>query len=476
MNAKKEPRAEDLKYLPIDSDAERSVIAAALTSPETFYDLRELLTAEDFGVEMHQLVYKAMLSVEAAGRPVDVITTADELRRMRTLTKVGGVEALNEMKASGEQIAKVGVYSKIVAEKSLLRKLIRAGSNIVSDAIGAQTPASVVLEQAETAVYELGSKRGESTLIPMAQAVANTITEMNKTRNKLLIGHSTGWAGLDRITGGLQPGQLLVIAARPGVGKSAFALQMARHVSATTGLLVPFLSYEMGHTELTLRMASTSLRYDMQRLRQNDLIPGMERDVAVEWEKMSELQVHIDDNPPSSIGGVRSMMRRLASRAEIGAIFIDYIQLMEGDQRGREYNRVQEVSQISRGLKRLASELSVPIVALSQLSRDVEKRPNKRPMLSDLRESGSIEQDASVVAFLYRDHLYNAASDADLAECIIAKQRNGPVGTVFLEWTSSCARFDDTERTGEASSPFNGNGGNGYPQKRSWDSALREPF
>jgi replicative DNA helicase len=304
----------------------------------------------------------------------------------------------------------------------------------------------------------------------MPQAVANTMKELAKVRTKILLGHSTGLRDLDKITGGLQPGQLFIVAARPGVGKSAFALQIARHVAESTGLLVPFLSYEMSANELTMRMLAGALSYDLHRLRQGELMAGMERDLAVAGERLAGLQILIDDNPPVTIGGVRSLMRRLARRGEIGAIFIDYLQLMEGDGRSRDPNRVQEIAQISRGLKRLATELQVPVVALSQLNRGLENRPNKRPMLSDLRESGSLEQDASIVAFLYRDHLYNPAADPGLAECIIAKQRNGPSGTVMLGYTPACAKFETTDRTDPGPSGFV-QGRSGVPF-----TAMREPF
>ena len=264
------------------------------------------------------------------------------------------------------------------------------------------------------------------------------------------------------MTGGLQAGQLITVAARPAMGKSAFALSLARHIAESTGLLVPFLSYEMSRSELSMRMLSTALKYDLLRLRQGDMPTDMERDLAVAAEKMALLPVLIDDNPPETIGGVRSAMRRLARRGQVGAVVIDYLQLMSGDGRHSDENRTQEVSAISRGLKRLADELECPVIACSQLNRQLENRPNKRPQLSDLRESGSIEQDSSVVLMLYREVVYNAAADPTLAELIIAKQRNGPIGVIHLEFASECALFTDTTRrpanTSSAAAPAGGYG------------------
>jgi replicative DNA helicase len=452
-------------YVPIDAAAEEAVLAVALTSPESYYEIREALRVEDFGVEAHRAIYAAMVDLENAGRPIDAITVVDELRRRKNLTRAGGVENVQRIAGAGSEVANVEAWRDIVSEKGLLRRLVDVGRGIVSGAARSDADGGVELESAEQAVFELGAGLRRTSMTTMPQAVANTMKELAKVRTQILLGHSTGLRDLDKITGGLQPGQLFIVAARPGVGKSAFALQIAKHVAESTGLLVPFLSYEMSANELTMRMLASSLSYDLHRLRQGELIAGMERDLAVAGERLAGLQILIDDNPPTTIGGVRSAMRRLARRGEIGAIFIDYLQLMEGDGRSRDANRVQEIAQISRGLKRLAAELQVPVIALSQLNRGLENRPNKRPMLSDLRESGSLEQDASIVAFLYRDHLYNPAADPGLAECIIAKQRNGPSGTVVLGYTPACAKFDTTDKTisdgggfvqGRSNIPFGG--------------------
>jgi replicative DNA helicase len=457
-------------YVPVDVAAEEAVLAVAMTSPEGYYEIRETLWPEDFGVDAHRAIFSAMIDLENAGRPIDAITVADELRRRKNLTRAGGVENIQRIAGSGSEVVNVEAWREIVSEKGLLRRLVDVGRGIVGGATKPDADGGVELESAEQAVFEIGARTSKNAMTTMPQAVANTMKELAKVRTKILLGHSTGLRDLDKITGGLQPGQLFIVAARPGVGKSAFALQIARHVAESTGLLVPFLSYEMSANELTMRMLAGALSYDLHRLRQGELMAGMERDLAVAGERLAGLQILIDDNPPVTIGGVRSLMRRLARRGEIGAIFIDYLQLMEGDGRSRDPNRVQEIAQISRGLKRLATELQVPVVALSQLNRGLENRPNKRPMLSDLRESGSLEQDASIVAFLYRDHLYNPAADPGLAECIIAKQRNGPSGTVMLGYTPACAKFETTDRTDPGPSGFV-QGRSGVPF-----TAMREPF
>lgn len=438
--------ARPAKHVPVDADAERAVIAALLTSPDAFYDISLLLSPEDFGVDTNADIYRAVLACDAAGKPVDQITVADELKRQKALTRVGGAPALTSLVEEAANAGNVIAHGNIVSDKALLRRLLTTGQTIAGGAI---TPGAVghdALTAAETSVFDLGRQRSGSTMVEMPQAVAEMLQDLAKSRTALLLGHSTGWADLDRMTGGLQAGQLITVAARPAMGKSAFALSLARHIAESTGLLVPFLSYEMSRSELSMRMLSTALKYDLLRLRQGDMPTDMERDLAVAAEKMALLPVLIDDNPPETIGGVRSAMRRLARRGQVGAVVIDYLQLMSGDGRHSDENRTQEVSAISRGLKRLADELECPVIACSQLNRQLENRPNKRPQLSDLRESGSIEQDSSVVLMLYREVVYNAAADPTLAELIIAKQRNGPIGVIHLEFASECALFTDTTR------------------------------
>jgi len=429
-------------FTPVDADAEAQILAALLTSPATFSDVADLLTPDDFGVPANAMVYEAIITVDAAAKPVDVITVADELRRRKLLTKVGGTGYLHELVERMDVSANAGAHADIIKSKSLLRRLVDTGREIAATALAPEADAADSLELAETKVFELGEARTRSTFVAMPEAVNATLGELAKVRSKLLLGHPTGFAELDALTGGFQGGQLITLAARPGMGKSALGLQFATHIAATTGLMVPFISYEMSMPELTMRMFAAQLGYDLHKLRQGDIPPGLEHDLALAAQALAELPVVIDDNPPPTISGVRSAMRRLARRGQLGAIVIDYLQLMEGDRRFKDLNRTQEVSDISRGLKRLASELNVPVIALSQLNRQLESRPNKRPMLSDLRESGSIEQDSSLVLFLYRDYVYNTLADPKAAEILIAKQRNGPsMVSVFAKWDGASARY-----------------------------------
>lgn len=451
-------------YLPVDAEAEASVITGILTAPELFLDLTEILDAEDFAIAAHQEIWRAALTCDASGRPIDVITVSDALRRGKKLTRVGGEKAVEELAARTGETTHIIAHAGIVADKARLRRLLAAGRTIATEASSPDADGARVLANAESNIFEIGKERQRSSMLEMAQAVPKMLESLAKARTSVLVGQSTGLAGLDRLTGGFQGGQLIILAARPAMGKSALGVQIARHIAETAGGYVPLLSYEMGSSEITTRMLSTALGYDLLKLRNGDIPSGMERDTAIAAQKMAELPMLIDDNPPETIGGVRSAMRRLARRGPVSAIVIDYLQLMSGESRMANENRTQEVSEISRGLKRLATELNVPVIALSQLNRALEQRPNKRPGLSDLRESGSLEQDANAVLFLYRDAVYNPSSDPAAAELIIAKQRNGPLGVVRLRFDGACAKF--TEDTSMGS----GGGGGTFSAPPSGDS------
>lgn len=432
--------------LPVDAEAEEAVLAAVMSGPEPFATVVELLQPDDFGIVAHQHIYAAALSVDARGKAVDAITVVDELRRTKTLTKAGGPERVNALAGAEVAFTSVADHAAIVADKSLLRSLALTGRNIAGEALHGSEPATELLERAEQRVFDLNRQRSGSSMVAMPDAVRRALSSLQQGRSSLLLGHSTGLRELDAMTSGFQGGQLVVIAARPAVGKSAFSAQIARHIAESSGKAVGIYTYEMTDEEITMRWLSSALSFNLQKLRQGDFSDGFELDLAAAAEQLAEVPLHIDDNPPRTIAGVRSSARRLARRTELGAIVIDYCQLMDADRRSRDPNRNLEISEISQGAKRLASELDVPVLLLSQLSRGVESRPSKRPLLSDLRDSGSLEQDASLVLFLYRDALYHPDADPTLAECIVAKQRNGPTGTVHLEFTPDCARFADTER------------------------------
>lgn len=450
-------------FTPISAEAESSVLAALLTNPEVFDEVSTRLDPESFGVFAHAEIYRAIVACDNAGKPFDQITVADELKRAKVLTKLGGSDTLSRLVSLAPLVSNIEAHVDIILDKALRRRLMGTGREIATDAMDPSRDARDALASAEQRVFDLGKAKQQGSLVEMAQAVPEMLKELAKTRTSLLVGHGTGFKEMDRLTAGFQGGQFIILAGRPSMGKSALGLQLARNLAESSGAMVPFLSYEMGTSELTMRMLATAVGYDLHKLRRGDLPPGMDRELAIAAEKMAQLSVLIDDNPPETIGGVRSEMRRLARRGPIGAIVIDYLQLMSAESRHQGENRTQEVSEISRGLKRLATELNVPVIALSQLNRGLEQRPNKRPMLSDLRESGSLEQDASMVMFVYRDSVYNAVSDPSLAECIVAKQRNGPTGVIHLDFTPECARFSTTDRRPQAmAAPSSGGkGGNG---------------
>lgn len=434
------------EFVPVDTDAEIAVVAALLTSPDVFFDVADKLTPDDFGTPSLAVIYEAVLACDAQGKPFDQVTVADELRRRKQLTAAGGTDGLKRLVGRAVAVDNVAYHAAIVSEKSLLRRSISAGRSISQVAQAPEADAASVLEHAESTVFALGAEKHSSSMVGMPQAVAQMTEELAQAKSSSLLGVPTGFPELDKITSGLQAGQLVIVAARPGGGKSAFALGVARHIAETTGQMVPFLSYEMSTSEIVFRMLAAGIRHPLQDLRAGRIHPGRDRDVAAETARMAQLPVMIDDSPPMSVIGVRSEMRRLARRGPIAAIVVDYLQLMRGET--KTDNRAQEVGEISRGLKRLASELKVPIVALSQLNRELEKRPgDKKPKLSDLRESGSLEQDASLVLFLHRPWLFDQGIPPHIAQVVVAKQRNGPAGVdVDVTFEGEWAGFSPASR------------------------------
>ena len=456
---------------PIDIEAETAVIAALLHNPDIYDDIYDIVNEHDFGHPSLAEIYRTIVACDNKGKPFDPVTVSDELRHAGTYNKIGGKQTIDKLVANaGARTHNTAAHAEIVASKAQLRKLIGAGHSITAEAAAHNADAVGVLEHAEKQIFRLGDTRNKTTLTPMSQAVTDTVKELAEARKRTLLGHPTSITQLDQQTSGLQSGQLIVIAGRPGTGKSGLGLQIGQHIATTSNKHVAFLSYEMSISELTLRCFANTLNYDIAQLRQNNIPNELEQDFAETAEQLTQTPLWIDDQPPVTISGVRSSMRRLARRVDLGCVIVDYLQLMEGDMRHRDSNRTQEVSEISRGLKRLASELSCPIIALSQLNRQLETRPNKRPQLSDLRESGSIEQDASIVCFIYRDSLYNNNADPGEAELIIAKQRNGPVGTLPLRFDGRAVKFTDDNRSitpnNNGGSRNNSNGGS----RGSWDN------
>lgn len=429
----------------VDAAAEAAILAAVLTNPDTLAEVDTVVTPEDFGVPAHTEIFRAVLACDGQGRAFDTVTVADELDRSGQLGRIGGVETLDRIVATSGGGMHLESYVGIIVDRSVRRRLISASRAIATRSMAGEDEADALVDFAEAHMHAATTGRGaSSSLHPMTDIMAKVSAQMSNARGAMLLGAPTGYVQLDEVTAGLQPGQLIVVAARPAMGKSAWVLQLARHICDATSTTVPVLSYEMSAVELGFRLMSAATGIGMGRLQRGQIPQGSDRTVAVEAEKLAASTLLIDDRPPGTVGGIRSAMRRLSRRTQLGAIVVDYLQLVKGNGRRAEENRTAEVSDVTRELKLMASELEVPVIAVSQLSRALENRPNKRPQLSDLRDSGSIEQDANSVLFLYRDAVYNPSSPDSEAELIVAKNRNGPSGvTVPLRWDSSAVRFAD---------------------------------
>jgi replicative DNA helicase len=433
---------------PHNLQAEESVLGAALLSRDAIGIVAELgLTVRDFYSPAHQNIFDAVQALYSSSGPVDVVTVADELRRNGLLDDVGGMERLNELQDATPSVSGAEHYARIVMDTALLRRLIHTAGEITDIAFGEPDDVVKAVDLAESKMFQVAEDRAvDSTRdIQILLNEAMDQLEENYERGDSITGVATGYDDLDDLLSGLQPSTLNIVGARPAVGKTAFGLGMATHIAKHDGRPVLVFSLEMGHSELTQRILSSEAKVDSTKLRTGKLS-------ETDWSKIGlavgrlEVPLFLDDNPQVTVMEIRSKARRIKSQhGGLAAIVIDYLQLMSGH--GRPENRQLEVSEISRNLKVLARELEVPIVALSQLSRNLEARSDKRPMLADLRESGSLEQDADVVMFLYRDEVYNPESpDKGSAEVIVAKHRAGPIGTKRLVYLGQYTRFDNAAR------------------------------
>jgi replicative DNA helicase len=408
----------------------------------------ETLNGDQFYVPAHGYIFDAIASLYGAGEPADPVTVAEELTRANLLEQVGGPQRLLELQMATPAASNAARYATIVEEHALLRRLIGVAGDIVE--LGYSHPEDVVktVDEAEAMMFQIAERRVIDSTKPIRELLDANLDRLEELYEKgdAITGLPTGYLDFDELLSGLQPSNLVIVGARPSMGKTAFGLGMAANAALEAQRPVLFFSLEMGHLELTQRMLCSDARVDSQRMRNGNLAeddwPKITRAVG----KLGEAPIWIDDNPNLTVMEIRAKARRLKSRlGDLGLIVVDYLQLMSG--RGTAENRQVEVSEMSRGLKILARELDTPIVALSQLSRALESRTDKRPMLADLRESGSIEQDADVVAFIYRDEVYNPESpDIGSAEVIVAKHRNGPTGTVRLAWLSNYTRFANMSR------------------------------
>lgn len=432
---------------PQNIEAEQAVLGAIFLQPSSLTLASELLIPEDFYRASHQKIYNAMLTLSDKGEPVDLVTVTSELADVNLLEEVGGVSYLSDLANSVPTAANIEYYGKIVEEKSILRRLIRTATTIAQDGYSREDEVEVLLNEAEKTIMEVAQRKNAGAFQNIKDVLVQTYDniELLHDRKGDVTGIPTGFAELDKMTAGFQRNDLIIVAARPSVGKTAFALNIAQNVATKTDENVAIFSLEMGADQLVMRMLCAEGNIDAQRLRTGSLTPEDWGKLTMAMGSLSNSGIYIDDTPGIRVSEIRAKCRRLKQETGLGMILIDYLQLIQGS--GRSDNRQQEVSEISRTLKELARELKVPVIALSQLSRGVEQRQDKRPMMSDIRESGSIEQDADIVAFLYRDDYYDKESEnKNIIEIIIAKQRNGPVGTVSLAFVKEYNKFVNLER------------------------------
>ena len=430
------------RILPHSPEAEQSVIGSMIMSRDAIVEASEIITGADFYQQQYGIVFEAMIELHDEGKAVDLITLQERLKEKDLPPEISSMEFVRDLLSAVPTSANVKYYAEIVAEKSMLRKLIKTTEEITNACYLGKEKTQDILEVTEKKIFDLVQNRGSEEFVPIRQVVLNAIEKIEKASRSQgsVTGIPTGFIDLDYKMSGFQPSDLILVAARPSMGKTAFVLNIAQYMAFHNDVTAAIFSLEMSKEQLVNRLLALESKVDSQNIRTGNLEDE-------EWAKLIEganiigkSNLIIDDKPGISISELRSKCRKYKMEHNLGVIFIDYQQLMTGS--GRSESRQQEISEISRSLKALARELNVPVVALSQLSRAVEQRPDHRPMLSDLRESGAIEQDADVVMFIYRDDYYNKDSEnKNIAEIIIAKQRNGPIGTVNLVWLPNYTKF-----------------------------------
>jgi len=441
---------EDVKgrVMPHSIEAEQSIVGAMLMDSEAIEVASEMLREEDFYARQYGVLFSAILEMHRKGEAVDPVTLQTRLREKNLPPEIYGSSAIFELIDQVPTSANIKTYAGIVAEKSLLRRMIRANEEIAGACYTQKDDVEEILNQAEKKIFEISQKRDADGFVPIRQIVLNAIDKIEYASHIKgnVTGLSTGFTDLDNRTAGFQPSDLILIAARPSMGKTALVLNIAQHMTLRENRCTAIFSLEMSKEQLTNRLFSMESHVDAQKIRTGDLTEQEWADLIESAGNIGESKLIIDDTPAISVPQMRSKCRKYKMEFGLEMVIVDYLQLMSGSGRSGE-SRQQEISDISRSLKALARELNVPVVALSQLSRAVESRPNHRPMLSDLRESGAIEQDADVVMFIYRDDYYNPDSEKKgVAEIIIAKQRNGPIGTVELSWQPALTKFANLAR------------------------------
>lgn len=437
------------KIMPHSMEAEQAVIGSMLMDTDSIDTVIEILQPEDFYAKQYGTIFTAIKELNAENKPVDLVTLQEKLKEDNVPEELASTEVMREILNSVPMAANVKYYANIVREKSLMRKLIRTTEEITAQCYQGTESVENLMEATEKKIFQLTQTRGGSDYTPIRQVVINALEriEAASRQNGSITGVSTGFIDLDYQTSGMQPSDLVLVAARPSMGKTAFVLNMAQHMAFRDHITTAIFSLEMSKEQLVNRLFSLESKVDAQVLRNGKLEDS-------DWERLIESaeiignsNLIIDDTPSISVAELRSKCRKYKMEMNLGVIIIDYLQLMSGGGGKSSGGRQQEISDISRSLKAIARELNVPVIALSQLSRAVEQRDDKRPMLSDLRESGAIEQDADVVMFIYRDDYYNKESEKkNIAEIIVAKQRNGPVGTIELAWRPQYTQFGNLSK------------------------------
>ncbi len=440
------------RTLPHNLDAEKSVLGAILVHNEAFNHAAELIDSRDFFRDAHRRIFDRMVALSERGDAIDFVTLKEELSRGGDLEEVGGPAYIASLADGVPRSANVEYYARIVKEKSTLRSLIHSANKILTEAYEAEEEPDLILDEAERAIFAIAEDRIRAGFVPLKDLVQSSFATIEKLQQHkgTVTGVATGFVDLDEMTSGLQPSDLILVAARPSMGKTSFVLNIAQHIGTSTDMTVGFFSLEMSKEQLFMRMLTSEARIDAHRFRTGYLNEKDYGRLSHALGTLAEARVYIDDTASIGVLEMRAKARRLKAEHGLHLLVIDYIQLMQG--RGRFESRQAEIASISRSLKGLAKELNVPIVALSQLSRASETRADHRPQLSDLRESGALEQDADVVMFIYREEQYrdadgSARQDAEgTAEIIIGKQRNGPVGTAKLAFIKEHTRFENLAR------------------------------
>ena len=458
MSNRVDPQIESLRVPPHSIEAEQSVLGGLLLDNAAWDKIADMVSADDFYRFDHRLIFQHIVKLINASRPADVITVFDSLTSAAKAEDAGGITYLNALAQNTPSAANIRRYAEIVRDRGVLRKLITVSDEITSAAFNPQgKEVKQMLDEAESKIFliaEEGARgsQGFQEIQPLLTQVVERIDELyNRDNQNDITGVPTGFVDLDRMTSGLQPGDLIIVAGRPSMGKTAFSVNIGETVAFESGLPVAIFSMEMGGTQLAMRMLGSVGRLDQHRLKTGRLNDDDWPRLTHAIQKMNDAQIYIDETPALNSIELRARSRRLSRTCgKLGLIIVDYLQLMSANSPGE--NRATEISEISRNLKGLAKELNCPVIALSQLNRSLEQRPNKRPVMSDLRESGAIEQDADLILFIYRDEVYNPDSpDKGMAEIIIGKQRNGPIGSVRMTFIGQYTKFENY--TG-SSSPY----------------------